>query len=96
MDSEIDELEALLEREASQNPNTPPIVALFTEFPSNPLLRSANLPRLRALADKYDFLIVIDETIGNFVNVEVLPYADVVVSSLSKVFSGVANVMGGR
>ncbi|KAG6902190.1 hypothetical protein C0995_003286 [Termitomyces sp. Mi166 len=95
VDSEIDELEVLLEREAAQNPGTPPIVALFTEFPSNPLLRSANLPRLRALADKYNFLIVIDETIGNFVNVEVLPYADIVVSSLSKVFSGVANVMGG-
>lgn len=96
MDSEIDELEAVLEHEVVQNPDTPPILALFTEFPSNPLLRSANLPRLRALADKYDFLIVIDETIGNFVNVEVLPYADIVVSSLSKVFSGVANVMGGR
>lgn len=71
-------------------------MALFTEFPSNPLLRSANLPRLRGLADKYDFLVVIDETIGNFVNVEVLPYADMVVSSLTKVFSGASNVMGGR
>ncbi|KAG6856122.1 hypothetical protein H0H87_007277 [Tephrocybe sp. NHM501043] len=95
IDSEIDDLEAFLKKEAAQNPCTPPIVALFTEFPSNPLLRSANLPRLRVLADKYDFLIVIDETIGNFVNVEVLPYADIVVSSHSKVFSGVANVMGG-
>ncbi|KAF5379060.1 hypothetical protein D9615_005932 [Tricholomella constricta] len=95
IDSEIDDLEAVLEQEAARNPGTPPILALFTEFPSNPLLRSANLPRLRALADKYDFLIIIDETIGNFVNVEVLPYADIVVSSLSKVFSGVANVMGG-
>ncbi|KAG6875791.1 hypothetical protein C0992_002303, partial [Termitomyces sp. T32_za158] len=95
LDSEIDDLEALLESEVAHNPDTPPIVALFAEFPSNPLLRSANLPRLRAIADKYDFLIVIDETVGNFVNVEVLPYADIVVSSLSKVFSGVANVMGG-
>ncbi|KAF8882452.1 pyridoxal phosphate-dependent transferase [Infundibulicybe gibba] len=51
-------------------------------FPSNPLLRSADLPRIRALADKYDFLIV-------------LPYADMVVSSLTKVFSGSSNVMGG-
>ena len=85
-----------MEEEVARNPNTPPILALITEFPSNPLLRSANLPRLRALADRYDFLIIIDETIGNVVNVEVLPYADIVVSSLSKIFSGVANVMGGR
>ena len=42
------------------------------------------------------FLIVVDESIGNNVNVEVLPYADMVVSSLSKVFSGDSNVMGGR
>ena len=29
-------------------------------------------------------------------NVEVLPYADIVVSSLTKVFSGASNIMGGR
>jgi cystathionine gamma-synthase len=96
LDSEIDELEHILEQGRKTNPSQPPVLALFTEFPSNPLLRSADLPRLRALADEYDFLIVIDETIGNFVNVGVLKYADVVVSSLTKVFSGASNVMGGR
>ncbi|PFH48661.1 hypothetical protein AMATHDRAFT_76597 [Amanita thiersii Skay4041] len=95
LDSDIDELEALLERETTQNPDQRPIMALFTEFPSNPLLRSADLPRLRALAAKYDFAIVVDETIGSIMNVEVLQYADVVVSSLTKIFSGEANVMGG-
>ncbi|KAK7696357.1 hypothetical protein QCA50_001011 [Cerrena zonata] len=95
LDKDIDELEQILERESAQRPGQPPILALFTEFPSNPLLRCANLPRLRALADKYDFLIVVDDTIGNLVNVEVLPYSDIVVSSLSKIFSGDANVMGG-
>ena len=96
LDADIDELETILEKESKRDPTTPPILALFTEFPSNPLLRSADLPRLRGLADRYEFLIVIDETIGNFVNVEVLSYADVVVSSLSKIFSGQSNVMGGR
>ncbi|EKM57530.1 uncharacterized protein PHACADRAFT_115737 [Phanerochaete carnosa HHB-10118-sp] len=95
LDKDIDELESQLAREHAENPGVPPALALFTEFPSNPLLRSADLPRLRALADKYNFLIVVDETLGNFANVEVLPHADVVVSSLSKVFSGDANVMGG-
>lgn len=96
LDSDIDELERILEEEQQRNPSQPPILALFTEFPSNPLLRSANLPRLRALADKYDFLIVVDETVGNVLNVRVLPYADIAVSSLTKVFSGAMNVMGGR
>ncbi|KAJ4490231.1 pyridoxal phosphate-dependent transferase [Lentinula aciculospora] len=95
LDSDIDQLELILEEEYTLNPSKPPILALFTEFPSNPLLRSADLVRLRALADKYDFLIVVDETIGNFMNVEVLPFADIVVCSLTKVFSGSSNVMGG-
>jgi cystathionine gamma-synthase len=71
------------------------ILALFCEFPSNPLCKSSDLKRLRLLADKYNFLIVIDETIGNFVNVKVLEWADILVSSLTKVFSGDSNVMGG-
>jgi cystathionine gamma-synthase len=71
------------------------ILGLFCEFPSNPLCKSPDLKRLRALADEYDFLIVIDETIGNFINVKVLEWADILVSSLTKVFSGDSNVMGG-
>ena len=59
-------------------------------------MRSPDLERIRYLADKYDFYVVVDETIGNFLNVNVLPFADVVVSSLTKVFSGDSNVMGGR
>ncbi|KAI9788705.1 MAG: hypothetical protein M1835_002137 [Candelina submexicana] len=70
-------------------------LALFCEFPGNPLLKSPNLVRIRSLADIYGFAVVIDETVGNFMNVHVLPFADVVVSSLTKVFSGDSNVMGG-
>lgn len=87
-EEELDDLERRLESGERY-------LALFTEFPSNPLLRSPNLERIRHLADKYDFCVVVDETVGNFINVNVLPYADVVVSSLTKVFSGDSNVMGG-
>ena len=86
---ELDDLEKRLE-------NGEQFLALFTEFPGNPLLRSPDLERIRHLADRYDFYVVVDETIGNFLNVNVLPYGDVVVSSLTKVFSGDSNVMGGR
>ncbi|KAG0640634.1 pyridoxal phosphate-dependent transferase [Tuber brumale] len=85
---ELDDLEQKLESGER-------ILALFCEFPSNPLLKAPDLQRIKALADKYDFATVIDETVGNFLNVHVLPYADVVVSSLTKVFSGDSNVMGG-
>jgi cystathionine gamma-synthase len=71
-------------------------LALFCEFPGNPLLTSPDLERIWGLAKQYDFLVVVDETIGNLINVNVLQFADVVVSSLTKVFSGDGNVMGGR
>lgn len=97
---EYDKLESQLQEIQAQNKvngkeNEPPVLALFCEVTSNPLLKTPDLRRLRELADKYDFCIVVDETIGNFVNVDVLPYADVVCSSLTKVFSGETNVMGG-
>ena len=71
-------------------------LALYCEFPGNPLLKCPNLAKIRALADEYNFIVVIDETIGNFLNVNVLRFADIIVSSLTKVFSGDSNVMGGR
>ncbi|KAA8898816.1 pyridoxal phosphate-dependent transferase [Sphaerosporella brunnea] len=71
------------------------VMALFCEFPGNPLLASPDLQRIRKLADQYDFAVIVDETLGNPLNVHVLPLADMVASSLTKVFSGDSNVMGG-
>ncbi|KAK3844831.1 MAG: pyridoxal phosphate-dependent transferase [Linnemannia gamsii] len=96
-DSDIDELEKeVLEKTHGEGvAEEDKILAVFCEFPSNPLLKSSNLVRLGQLADKYGFMIIVDETLGNFVNVRILEYVDIVVSSLSKVFSGDSNVMGG-
>ncbi|CDO92207.1 unnamed protein product [Kluyveromyces dobzhanskii CBS 2104] len=71
------------------------ILAVFIESPSNPLLKMGDLAELKRLADLYGFYIVIDETVGGFLNIDVLPYADVVCSSLTKIFSGDSNVMAG-
>lgn len=88
VEEDLDDLERRLESGER-------FASLFTEFPSNPLLRSPDLARIRQLADKYDFAVVIDETVGNYININVLPYADIIVSSLTKIFSGDSNVMGG-
>ncbi|KAL4758349.1 pyridoxal phosphate-dependent transferase [Aspergillus foveolatus] len=71
------------------------IQALFCEIPSNPMLRTPDLHRIRELADQYEFCVVCDETLGTYINVDVLPYVDVVITSLTKIFSGGSNVMGG-
>ncbi|AMD22100.1 HGL240Cp [Eremothecium sinecaudum] len=84
----LDELKAILH-------GGEPILAVFLETPSNPLLKMGDLVELRRLADIYGFFVVVDDTIGSFVNVDVLPYADLVCSSLTKIFSGDSNVMAG-
>ncbi|KAF5674881.1 O-succinylhomoserine (thiol)-lyase [Fusarium heterosporum] len=69
--------------------------ALFTEFPGNPLLGSVDLERLQKLASDHDFLFVVDDTVATSVNVELISYCDIVCTSLTKMFSGSCNVMGG-
>lgn len=90
-EAEIDALTAELEAGQTR------VLGLFTEFPSNPLLKCPNLARLRTLADRFSFPIVVDDTIANFSNCDFLSsgVADVVVSSLTKLFSGKGDGMGG-
>ncbi|CEP20802.1 STR2 [Cyberlindnera jadinii] len=87
-DDSLDELEAKL----SQGEK---ILGLFCECPSNPLLKTPNLKRIHQLSLTYKFPVVVDETVGNFLNIDVRPYTDIIVSSLTKVFSGDSNVMAG-
>lgn len=72
-------------------------LGIFVEYPSNPLLQTPDLRRVRQLADQYNVPLVVDDTIGNFANVNVLQPggADLQVSSLTKIFSGSGTVMGG-
>ncbi|CAK5264315.1 unnamed protein product [Mycena citricolor] len=88
----LDELEVLLE---SGTPDSPAILAVMTDLPGNPHIETPDLERLRRLADKYNFAVVVDETIAGHLNVQALPYCDIVVASLSKLFSGLANVQVG-
>ncbi|MCC6152458.1 MAG: PLP-dependent transferase [Candidatus Hydrogenedentes bacterium] len=72
-----------------------PVAAVFCEFPGNPLLQSCDIERLSTLLRKNNVPLIVDETLGSFVNVDVLPFADIVVTSLTKYFSGVGDVMAG-
>lgn len=88
-DHDLNALAAFLE--------TRQVCALFTEIPSNPLLQCPNLDKLRELTDKHNVCLVVDDTIGNFMNLDLLTtgLADVVCTSLTKLFSGRGDAMAG-
>ncbi|KAJ5425231.1 Pyridoxal phosphate-dependent transferase major regionsubdomain 2 [Penicillium sp. CMV-2018d] len=87
-EEELDRLEASLKSGRQ-------ITALWVDVPYNPMLITPDMPRLRRLANEHHFLILIDGTVGTFGNVDLLPYADVLMSSLTKMYSGYANVLAG-
>ncbi|KAL6410529.1 hypothetical protein AUP68_06955 [Ilyonectria robusta] len=86
--SDLDQLEADLDGGRQ-------IDALYTEFPGNPLLGSVDLERLYKLSKKHDFVFIVDDTVATSVNVNLLSFCDMVCTSLTKLFSGSCNVMGG-
>ena len=71
------------------------VAGIFCEFPGNPLLTVPDLPALHDLAAARGIPVVVDDTIGTFFNVDVLPHADFVATSLTKAVSGEGDVMAG-
>jgi cystathionine gamma-synthase len=85
--ADLAELRDLLNREE--------IAGLFCEFPSNPLLNTPDLPALHAVAATHGVPVIVDDTIGTFFNVDVLPHVDFIATSLTKAISGEGDVMAG-
>jgi cystathionine gamma-synthase len=71
------------------------VAGIVTEVPTNPLLQTADLPRLHALARRHGVALVLDPTLVSPHNVHVLPYADLHINSLTKYAAGAADVMLG-
>lgn len=71
------------------------LAAVFSEAPSNPLLRTANLAGLRALLEPRGIPLIVDDTVATAANLDVLRHADAVTTSLTKLFSGIGDVMAG-
>lgn len=59
------------------------------KFPTRTLRPSVGL------ADRLDSVVVVDEVVGTFANINVLQYADIVVGSWTKIISGYCNIIGG-
>ncbi|WP_072681231.1 PLP-dependent transferase [Arcobacter sp. LA11] len=71
------------------------ITAIITEIPTNPLLTSVDIKRLRKLCDKYNIPLVIDTTFATPYNLDLKDYADIFVESLTKFACGNADVLMG-
>jgi cystathionine gamma-synthase len=89
------DLEKLVSHLSTQKQKGTKVQALYVEFPSNPLLNVPDLVRLRQLCDEYEAFLIVDDTVGSFANVDVLSVADIIITSLTKSFSGYADVMAG-
>ncbi len=69
---------------------------IFTETPTNPYLRVANLTRLVELAKSARAMTLLDTTFATPVNLRPLPYGiDFVMHSATKYFGGHNDVLGG-
>lgn len=96
-EEDLNNFENMLRKSANENNGNAGVSVVMTEFPSNPLLKSPDLYKLRALADEFDFALVVDDTIGNFANLNLIEsgLADVVCTSLTKLFNGRGDAMAG-
>jgi cystathionine gamma-synthase len=93
-DDELVPLTKFLESEKTEGRK---VQAIWAEFPTNPSLTVPNLAKLRQVADDYACLLIEDDTIGSFANIDLMGAkgVDILVTSLTKSFSGYADVMGG-
>ena len=71
------------------------ISAIVTEMPTNPLLKTVDIKRLRSLCDEYNIPLVIDTTFATPFNLNLEAYADIFVESLTKFACGNADILMG-
>lgn len=64
------------------------IAGIVTETPTNPLVQTPDLEQIFVWAKKFEVALVVDNTLGTPVNLDVLPHADIAVESLTKFASG--------
>ncbi|WP_227021433.1 PLP-dependent transferase [Oceaniferula marina] len=70
--------------------------AVFCEAPSNPLLRTIDLPAVADACREGGVPLVVDDTTCSVANIQVDQYADIITTSLTKWVSGKGDVMAGQ
>ena len=81
--------------EAIQRIRAGEFAGVFTEIPSNPLLRTIDLKRVSEACAFSKTPLIVDDSAAGPLNVDVLPLCDILTSSLTKWISGAGDVMAG-
>lgn len=87
--NDLSALEAALVRHAGR------VAGIVTETPTNPLVQTTDVPALAALARAHGAKVILDPTYLSPFNVNVLPYADLVVNSLTKYAASEGDIIAG-
>jgi cystathionine gamma-synthase len=71
------------------------IAGIITEAPTNPLIQTPDLERIYSIAREEGALLIADPTISSPANVNLLPYADLLVNSLTKYAASSGDILSG-
>lgn len=71
------------------------VAGLIAEIPTNPLIQSPDIAAIAALAREAGAMTVLDPSISSPFNVDVLPHADIVVTSLTKYAASEGDLVAG-
>ncbi len=71
------------------------IAGILIEAPTNPLIQTPDLPWLAELARSHGVRLVLDPSVASAFAVDLLPYADVLATSLTKHFAHEGDFIGG-
>lgn len=89
---DVDDTDALIDKLASLGDS---LAGVVVECPTNPLVQICDLPRVSAAVRASGGVLIVDPTVASIYNLNVLRYADVVVTSLTKYAANEGDVMIG-
>ena len=71
------------------------VAGIFAEAPNNPQLETPDIPKLRQLCDQYGAKLILDPSAVGLTTLDLLPYADILCTSLTKYAASEGDVMAG-
>jgi cystathionine gamma-synthase len=89
---DVNDTDALIEKLASLGET---LAAVVVECPTNPLVQICDLKRVSEAVHANGGALIVDPTVASLYNMDVLPYADVLVNSLTKYASYEGDIMIG-